>query len=195
MEKADQALASSITFLSTCIVNVPLGVCKDLHFVKAYGGSTTPNLVGASKAQAPTTLKIPPSKHAGYPKLAGATFLFRDAVTILGSFTLAPMLSASVPDSIASDPKVRAAVTQLVVPILSQVAATPVHLLGLDLCSFPHKIENTERMRRITRNLGPMTVMRCCRIVPAFGFGCVMNMNLREYFHDKAGTTNFNETV
>ncbi|CAN9259192.1 unnamed protein product [Alternaria alternata] len=34
---ADRILISSITFISTCLVNVPLGVWKDVRFVQTYG--------------------------------------------------------------------------------------------------------------------------------------------------------------
>ena len=36
---ADRILISSITFISTCLVNVPLGVWKDVRFVQTYGRS------------------------------------------------------------------------------------------------------------------------------------------------------------
>ncbi|KAF2850964.1 hypothetical protein T440DRAFT_507663 [Plenodomus tracheiphilus IPT5] len=185
---ADQVLVSSITFLSTCIVNVPLGVWKDVRFVQLYGRPTTPKAAinipiqpeSASSKTSPPTI-VP----ARFPRIVGATFLFRDAITIFGSINLPPMLTSSVPDSIFSSPAIKMAAMQIFTPVLSQIVATPVHLLGLDLYTNTQG-KASERAARIRRSLGPTTVMRCSRIIPAFGVGLVMNTGLRDYFHEKA---------
>ena len=115
--------------------------------------------------------------------MVGATFLLRDIITILGSFTLPSMLSTSIPHTILSDPAAKMAAAQICVPVLSQIVATPVHLLGLDLYSHAQEQRNGERAKRIRRNLGPATVVRCCRIIPAFGVGGIVNGGLRGWFH------------
>lgn len=186
---ADQLLVSSITFLATCLVNVPLGVWKDVRFVQLYGRPNTPKAainIPTKQGPASSTSSPPPIVPARFPRIVGATFLFRDAITIFGSVNLPPMLSSSVPDSFFSSPAIKMAAMQIFTPILSQIVATPVHLLGLDLYSNTQS-KNTERAARIRRNLGPTTVMRCSRIIPAFGVGLVMNTGLRDYFHKKAG--------
>lgn len=76
------------------------------------------------------------------------------------------------------------ATMQLLVPVFSQVFATPIHLLGLDMYSHPN---STSRMSRIRQNLGATTLVRCARIIPAFGVGLIANTGLRDYFHSKAG--------
>lgn len=187
--KADQVLVSSVTFLSTCIVNVPLGVWKDVRFVQLYGRPTTTKAAienplktkGASSQAQP-----PPISRPKFPRAVGATFLFRDAITIFGSVNLPPMLTSSVPDSMFSSPAIKMAAMQIFTPVLSQIFATPVHLLGLDLYSKPLST-NSERLSRMRRSIGPTTVMRCSRIIPAFGVGLVMNTGLRDYFHTQAG--------
>lgn len=191
-QKKDQLLVSSITFLSTCIVNVPLGVWKDVRFVQIYGRNMpTPNTAintpTTKPPEPPAAAKTPIVSPAKFPRIVGATFLFRDAITILGSFTLPSMVP--IPDSFFSDPAIKMAATQLFVPILSQVVATPVHLLGLDLYSYPHKDDSAGRAERIKKNLGPTTMVRCCRIIPAFGVGCIVNTGLREHFHSKTLAT------
>ncbi|KAF2830231.1 hypothetical protein CC86DRAFT_286036 [Ophiobolus disseminans] len=170
--KADQVLVSSITFLSTCIVNVPLGVWKDVRFVQLYG---RPN------AQ-------PPSRPVKVPRIVGATFLFRDAITIFGSINLPPMLSPLLSDSYFASPAIKMAALQLSVPILSQVVATPVHLLALDLYNNQQKEGSASRISRMKRSLVPTTAMRCSRIIPAFGVGLVVNTGLRDYFHGLVGS-------
>jgi hypothetical protein len=75
------------------------------------------------------------------------------------------------------------AALQLSVPILSQVVATPVHLLALDLYNNPQREGSRSRVEGMKRSLAPTTAMRCSRIVPAFGLGLVVNTGLRDYFH------------
>ena len=121
---------------------------------------------------------------ARFPKVVGATFLFRDAITIFGAINVPPIVSAAVPDSTFANPMLKFAALQLSVPVLSQVVATPIHLLGLDMYSYPQ--DNSQmRISRIKRNLGPTTLVRCTRIIPAFGVGCIANTGLRSYLHQE----------
>ncbi|KAF1851669.1 uncharacterized protein K460DRAFT_391902 [Cucurbitaria berberidis CBS 394.84] len=187
--KADQVLVSTVTFLATCAVNVPLGVWKDVRFVQLYGRPTTPKAALNTPLQKGATASATapsPVPTARFPRIVGATFLFRDAITIFGSINLPPMLTSSIPDSIFSSPAIKMAAMQIFTPVLSQVFATPIHLLGLDLYSNPHS-SSAERMSRMRRSLGPTTAMRCSRIIPAFGVGLVLNTGLRDYFHGKVG--------
>jgi hypothetical protein len=188
---ADQVLVSSITFLSTCLVNVPLGVWKDVRFVQLYGRPT----VSRSLSSTPIAAKVAvaarqrlPAHSTKVPRLVGATFLFRDAITIFGSINLPPMVSPYLSDSYFANPAIKMAALQLSVPILSQLVATPVHLLALDLYNNQHKEDSGPRIARIRRSLASTTAMRCSRIIPAFGVGLVVNTNLRNYFHEMAGT-------
>jgi hypothetical protein len=94
------------------------------------------------------------------------------------------MISASLPEDTFANPVLKMATIQLLVPVLSQIFATPIHLLGLDIYGHP----NSEcRLARIRRVLGATTLVRCARIIPAFGVGLIANTGLREYFHKKAG--------
>ena len=168
----------SITFASTFLVNVPLGVLKDIRFSKKFSRPNAPTTVAteAAKAALQSSSKIA-------ARAATATFLLRDAVTIFGSFTLAPHCTDMVPDSMASFPHAKTIISQMLVPVLSQLVATPLHLLGLDLYS-QHGVPWSSRMAMIRQNLLSATAMRCVRIIPAFGCGCLVNMGLRSLFHD-----------
>ncbi|KAF5545475.1 hypothetical protein FNAPI_9151 [Fusarium napiforme] len=165
------AAVGTITFVNTMIVNVPLGVLKDVRFAQMFSASTTP------------TDKVAPVAKPGVPRAATATFLMRDAITIFGSFTMAPWLSSLIPDSLSSSPHSKAIISQLTVPIFSQFFATPVHLLGLDLYARPRGIPWVERSAQIRRDLFSATILRSLRIIPAFGVGCVANMEARSRFH------------
>ncbi|KAH6618719.1 hypothetical protein C7974DRAFT_35987 [Boeremia exigua] len=179
-QKADELFVQSATFLSTIIVNVPLGVWKDVRFVQMFGRPSAP--VAAQTEGAKTT--SPPVQRPNFPRMVAATFLVRDAITIFGAVNLPPMISNSLPEETFSSPMLKMATMQLLVPVFSQILATPIHLLGLDMYSHPN---SAARMSRIRRNLGATTLVRCARIIPAFGVGLIANTGLRSYFHEKAG--------
>ncbi|KAL4880773.1 hypothetical protein BJY04DRAFT_218931 [Aspergillus karnatakaensis] len=172
------SVSDAVTFIATFLVNVPLGVWKDIRFAQLFGTSSS-TVNPASK-----TLPIP--KKTG-SKAATTTLLVRDAITIYGSFTLAQRCADVIPDSVASHPYSKIIFTQMAVPVLSQLVATPLHLLGLDLFNRKYRVPWRERVGVVWRDLPAATVIRCVRIVPAFGVGCLVNMGVRSVFHDAAG--------
>ncbi|KAI5465282.1 hypothetical protein BGZ63DRAFT_436849 [Mariannaea sp. PMI_226] len=165
-----KAAVGSITFVSTMVVNVPMGVWKDVRFAQIFGANAA---MGSSKG-----VIVQPK----VPKSATVTFLLRDAITIFGSFTMAPQLSSAIPDSLSTSAHVKAAITQFTVPIFSQLGATPMHLLGLDLFNRQASLPISNRVAQVGRDLPSATLVRCARIIPAFGFGCVANMETRNFF-------------
>lgn len=175
-KKLEASATGLITFASTTLVNVPLGVWKDIRFAQIFGTKTQP----AGEAVRQTFVQT-----RGATRAATGIFLLRDCVTIFGSFTLAPRLSSLIPDDItASHPHAKIVISQLMVPVLSQLVATPLHLLGLDLYS-RQGVPFVDRVVQSQRYLPSSTVVRCIRIIPAFGFGCLANMELRSAFHRK----------
>lgn len=179
-QKADQLLVQSVTFLSTITVNVPLGVWKDVRFVQMFG---RPSALAAVQEGA-TRAAPPPVQRPKFLGTVASIFLIRDAITIFGAVNLPPMISASLPEDTFANPMLKMATMQLLVPVFSQIFATPIHLLGLDMYSHPN---HESRLARIRRNLGATTLVRCARIIPAFGVGLIANTGLREYFHEKTG--------
>ncbi|CAN9431995.1 unnamed protein product [Alternaria alternata] len=123
---ADRILISSITFISTCLVNVPLGVWKDVRFVQTYGRSVEQvkfsKMVGNTRAVASPTRSTSTARATRSSRTVAATFLFRDAITIFGSISLPPMLSSAVsaPDPLVPDPSTKNAAIQIFTPVLSQ---------------------------------------------------------------------------
>ncbi|ODM14732.1 hypothetical protein SI65_09921 [Aspergillus cristatus] len=158
-----------IVFGSTFAINVPLGVWKDMRFAQLFSKEAT------------VALRNVPTR--AFSNFGTAIFLLRDGITISGSFTLPSYCAGVIPDSLATDQHSRTVITQIVVPVLSQLMATPVHLLGLDLYNRPKVAAVSERVTLMARHLPSATVLRCIRIIPAFGFGC--HMELRGYFHSK----------
>ncbi|KAL4750349.1 hypothetical protein BDW72DRAFT_203987 [Aspergillus terricola var. indicus] len=167
------SLCDAITFACTFLVNVPLGVWKDMRFAQLFGASNQPKVPSTARTAAHPIIKQTGST------AAAATLFLRDAVTIYGSFTLAQRCADSIPDSLATHPYSKTVFTQLVVPVLSQLVATPLHLLGLDLYNRQYRVHWADRARVVWRDLGAATAVRCARIVPAFGVGYLVNMGLR----------------
>jgi hypothetical protein len=180
-QKADELLVQSVTFLSTITVNVPLGVWKDVRFVQMFGRPSQPVAAQTDGAKVAPPLPVQRPK---FPRTVATTFLVRDAITIFGAVNLPPMIASALPEDTFSSPMLKMATMQLMVPIFSQIFATPIHLLGLDMYSHPN---SATRMSRIRQNLGATTLVRCARIIPAFGVGLIANTGLRDYFHEKAG--------
>ena len=166
-----------MTFATTTLVNVPMGVWKDIRFAQIFGTRAAPSSTEAVKAAL--------VKSRGAARAATSIFLVRDSVTIFGSFTLAPKLAEAIPDSFASSPHAKPVITQLTVPVLTQLVATPLHLLGLDLYMRQHTIPLVDRLVQSQRYLASTTLVRCIRIIPAFGFGCLANLEMRSIFHKK----------
>ncbi|KAL2841216.1 hypothetical protein BJX68DRAFT_278721 [Aspergillus pseudodeflectus] len=171
-----------MTFVTTTLVNVPTAVWKDVRFAQIYG---------TSKAKVCEAAQKPLAQSRNLMRGSTAIFLLRDCVTIFGCFTLAPRLADAIPESnsLASHPNARTIVTQLTVPMLTQLVATPLHLLGLDLYMRQYSMPLADRLVQSQRYLASTTIVRCIRILPAFGFGGLANLELRSFFHRMFGVS------
>ncbi|CAG8129729.1 unnamed protein product [Penicillium salamii] len=190
----DHAIAGMTTFATTFIVNSSVGIWKDVKFAQLFGQPKT------STPPAPTTTTTSPSSStspSSTPKTArsiGRTriplatysaFLLRDGLTIFGSFSLPAMVSASIPDSVASQEYLKILIAQLAIPASIQLISTPIHLLGLDLYNRPQVMPSKERIGRVSRDWISASLLRMCRIIPAFGIGGFVNTEGRLSLHDQ----------
>ncbi|KAJ5514649.1 hypothetical protein N7463_004201 [Penicillium fimorum] len=178
--KLEIAAAGTITFATTMMANVPLALWKDIQFAQEYGTGNGPD-AKTSKADI-ISVRL---QNKSLARTAAAIFLVRDGVTIFGSFTLAPWLSDAIPNGLAAHPHAKPIITQLTVPILTQLVATPLHLLALDMYTRQYPMPFLERAKHSQQYLPSSTLLRCVRIIPAFGIGCLTNMELRSAFHAK----------
>jgi hypothetical protein len=158
---------SSLSFIPISLVNVPLGIWKDLKLAQIYSAQPT------ERAKVRQVVKR-------VSRASMTAFLIRDSATMFGSFTLPTLLASAVPDSVFASPHGKIMATQTTVPILSQIVSTPVHLLGLDYYNRNSGATVVERLSRIRADIMPATVVRCVRVLPTFGFGCLLNRELRE---------------
>jgi len=138
-------------------VNITLSVLKDKAFARLFG-------VGP-----PKPLPVP----------SYALFAFRDSMTIFASFTL--------PEVVELHTGCSKNTSQLITPCAMQFASAPLHLLGLDLynrgSSLSNRVRVADRLAFIGKEYFATALARCARILPAFGFGGVINRELREGGH------------
>ncbi|KAH7252952.1 hypothetical protein B0J15DRAFT_398871 [Fusarium solani] len=163
-DEVSQISMGTLTFLSVTAVNVPLGIWKDLKFANMYG-SGNPNSKTATMPSRPY-------------KAAVSAFLVRDSATIFGSFCLAPWLADAVPDFITASQHMKGTISQMTVPMLAQSIATPAHLVGLDYYS-GRRSPWREKASRVKAEFPSAGLIRCVRVVPTFGLGCVLNKEIR----------------
>lgn len=201
--KVDHALAGMTTFVSTFLVNSSVGIWKDVKFAQLFGHNsnntpnttTTPNNTAAPSPSNPsqkksiptgaTADKITRSVRRSIPVTTYTAFLLRDGLTIFGSFSLPPMVYASIPDSIASQEYLKILIAQLGIPAMIQLISTPIHLLGLDLYNRPTPLHAKDRLDRISRDWIGASLLRMCRIIPAFGIGGFVNTEGRAFFQQQ----------
>lgn len=143
-------------FVATSSVNMSLGIYKDSQFAQMFGIARAKRSI---------------------PKASYALFALRDSLTIFASFNvpplLAPILSEKVEKTIG-----RASLAQILAPAAVQIISTPLHLWGLDLYNRPG-VSLGQRIRQVGKNWAGSTAARMGRIVPAFGFGGVVNTKVR----------------
>ncbi|KAL8775279.1 MAG: hypothetical protein Q9209_000286 [Squamulea sp. 1 TL-2023] len=148
-------------FLAASTVNMSLCLYKDSQFAQMF--------------RAPGSAACAVTK--SIPRASYAFFGLRDAMTVFASFNLpplmAPMLSEEVEKAMA-----RASLAQIMAPAAMQVFTTPLHLWGLDLYNRPG-VSLAERATQVGKNWVGSTFARMGRIVPAFGFGGVVNAKVR----------------
>jgi len=152
-------------FFAASGANTALGLVKDQAFARLYGPGGPPR---------PVTLP------------SFALFALRDGLTIFASFNVPPLLGPVLSRKMGEewDKKIKGqTIAQFLAPACVQIISTPPHLLGLDLYNRPSKaITWIERYQMVQKNWGISTMARVCRIVPAFGFGGVVNGNVRKRF-------------
>lgn len=154
-----------------------MAICiyKDARFAKIFGANPPASSSTSSKPTIPT-LPVPK-----IPKISYSLFCLRDAVTIFASFNVPALIAPSIPDWVASTPGMKASVAQFACPALMQFVSTPMHLLGLDLYNRqpPGGLGWGERFSRIRRDYISSSFARMGKIVPAYGVGGVVNVQMR----------------
>ncbi|KAL8809868.1 MAG: hypothetical protein Q9223_002888 [Gallowayella weberi] len=153
--------AGTSKFLATSTVNMSLCLYKDSQFAQMF---RAPSNAASAMAQS-------------VPKFSYALFALRDSMTVFASFNLPPLVAPMLSDEVEKVVS-RASAAQIIAPAAMQVFTTPLHLWGLDLFNRPG-VSVAERVRKVAKNWAGSTAARMGRIVPAFGFGGVINAKVR----------------
>jgi len=165
----DQAALGKIgIFLGTSVANSGASVMKDRKFAYMFSPQS------ASRSSVARTVPI-----ASY-----GLWMSRDLIGVGSSFVL-PDLIARKLSSNPEDMKLKRDVAQFCVPIATQLVAGPLHLLGLDLFNrpmqaLPVRQRLVERVAFLANGYTAVVGARVARIIPGYGFGGVLNSNLRD---------------
>lgn len=146
-------------FVATSAANLGLGMVKDTQYTKMFG-----------------TVSARP-----IPPVTFGLFAVRDCLTIFASFNLPHMIAPNLPLSVGAEKYIsRASAAQFLAPAGIQLLSTPFHLMGLDLYNRNGGTKLVDRLRKVRTDWLMSSVARMCRIVPAFGFGGVINNGMRK---------------
>lgn len=160
-KSASTTTAGPAKFAATSAANLSLTMIKDSQFTKMFGTASA--------------RPIPP--------LTYALFAIRDSMTIFASFNLPPMIAPRLPMSEAAEKYMsRTSAAQFLAPAAIQLISTPFHLYGLDLYNRNGGTPVRDRLAKVRLDWIKSSLARMCRIVPAFGFGGVVNNSLRARF-------------
>ncbi|KAK4959906.1 hypothetical protein LTR10_002794 [Elasticomyces elasticus] len=155
---ASSTTSGPTKFAATSAANLSLCLYKDSQFTKMFGTASA--------------RPIPPVTYA--------LFAARDCLTIFASFNLPPILAPNMPLSESAEKYIsRASAAQFLAPAAIQLISTPFHLLGLDLYNRNGGTPLSDRLRKVRVDWIKSSIARMCRIVPAFGFGGVVNNGMR----------------
>jgi len=145
-------------FIMSSLVNCPLSIWKDKVIAKMYNQSAA---------------KLPMSTYG--------CFITRDSIVVGVSFVGPRYLSPVLKSNFDCSQFVADTAAQLLCPGLSQLIATPLHLVGLDLYNRPTATLGEHISFAIRTARGPI-LTRMLRQVYVFGFGSVLNKEVNKYF-------------
>ncbi len=114
-------------------------------------------------------------------------------MTIFASFNVPPLLGPVLSQHLSKGFEKYASgqsIAQFAAPAAIQLVSTPLHLLGLDLYNRPFSQSTglpsvKDRWQQVSKNWVISATARIGRIVPAFGFGGVINLKVRRSLMDR----------
>lgn len=174
--KEDQdraAMGKMGIFLGTSAANSGASVMKDRAFAFMFSPAST---------AATTVVRTVPAATYGL-------WMSRDLIGVGSSFILPDLIARKLSESNPENLKRNRDMSQFFVPIATQLVAGPLHLLGLDLFNRPmqelslrHRL--VERVAFLANGYTAVVGARVARIIPGYGFGGVLNTNLRDSWRE-----------
>ncbi|KAF2094238.1 hypothetical protein NA57DRAFT_46756 [Rhizodiscina lignyota] len=160
-QPSDKVTAGVAKFTAPCTTNLVLCLYKDSKYTQMFGVRTS----------------VP----RPVPLATYGLYTIRDCLTIFASFNLPALIAPRLPmDAIPLIERNISSMSaaQVLAPAGIQLFSTPLHLLGLDLYNRTH-VTWAERWSKVKSEWGMSTFARMGRIIPAFGFGGVVNAAVR----------------
>jgi hypothetical protein len=171
------------TLAGALAANMGLGGAKDRYLAAQFGGR------GASPGAA---------KPTPFPPAAWLAFLARDVLTMAAGFLLPERVAALLlARGVALSRAGAQRAARALVPLAAQLAATPLHLLALDMYYRPRPEGQGQgqgqgplaRLLRVLGGgaLGPALLSRMLRVLVAYGVAGALNAAAREALSPRAG--------
>ena len=146
-------------FVATSVTNISLSMLKDRAFARMFAQ------VGAPQRP--------------FPILSLGLFGARDSLTVFASFNLPTIITPAI-ESLGVPHVIARSAVQLVTPVAMQLFTVPFHLYALDLYNRPG-MSSSQRFTFVGREYSKTVLARWARILPAFGIGGVINIELQEF--------------
>lgn len=148
--------------LMVFLANTTTSLIKDKKYAVKYGQTVRP-----------------------FPLASYGLFFTRDIIAMASAFTIPPIFGKEITKRFNVSAANGERIAQLTSPLLIQFIATPIHLLALDLYNRPG-ITAAERYLHIKNIFSNAIVLRMMRFLPAYGFGGIINIELRKYLKERA---------
>jgi len=100
------------------------------------------------------------------------------------AFTIPPIFGKWIEKNWGYSETTSLRIAQLTSPVVIQLVATPIHLLGLDLYNRTG-LSMEERLAYLKQIYTHSVILRMLRFLPAYGIGGIVNIELRKYLLNK----------
>ena len=110
-----------------------------------------------------------------FPIPALGLFFTRDIIAMASAFTIPPILGKFIEKKWGYSETTSLRIAQLTSPVIVQIVATPIHLLGLDLYNRTG-VSMSDRLKYLKKFYASSVSLRMLRFLPAYGIGGVVNI-------------------
>lgn len=152
--------------IASGLVNIAATVWKDGVILK---------VLPSKKAEDIAKAKLP------VPYFSRFLFAVRDMATCVAAFTIAPVVATYLAANYRREqlPLSAADCGQIVTPAALQTITTVIHITGIRYHATQGNLSMASLAQSVRENYVQSTLLRICRIIPAFGIGGIFNREMR----------------
>jgi hypothetical protein len=176
-ERQKKATTATL-FVGTTLVNSTASLVKDRAYARLFGNATS----------APSAAVIPAP--AAVPRISYGLWMARDLTVIGSSFVLPAHVSRWLYQERGWDEASASRAAQIGTPLAAQLAAGPLHYVGLDCYSRPLSPQTSwtsvvaNRARQLREALPELIAARMLRVLPGYGVAGVLNAEGRNAYRN-----------